>query len=163
MFLEKKIFMSYTLGKNYFNHNSGRKWYPCSLPDTCLADINYLILKFWYFYFTYSLFKCFRIFWLSEIGCHTQIYSLSHTKLLFNNHKLVADQYYPYIIYCNCSKSRHFFPLFNPLRAEHIFPTTKDVVYTSLMPSKCMYSGCAQGTERTYIYVLATQRVKWSW
>ena len=53
--------------------------------------------------------------------------------------------------------------LFSPLTLcvpSKFFPTTKDVVYTSLMHSKCMYSGCLQGTRRTYVYVLGTQRVK---
>ena len=155
--------MSYTLGKNYFNHNSGRKWYPCSLPDTCLADINYLILKFWYFYFTYSLFKCFRIFWLSKIGCHTQIYIQNHIQ---NYYLIIINSLRSNIIhiwYTVTAQKAGILPLFNPLRVEQIFPKTKDVVYTSLMHSKCMYSGCAQGTERTYICVLATQRVKWTW
>ena len=54
-----------------------------------------------------------------------------------------------------------FFTLFvNPLQAKQFFSNSQGCKYTSLMQSKCMYSGCVQGTGRTYIYVLGTHGIK---
>ena len=39
----------------------------------------------------------------------------------------------------------------NPLCAEQFFANSQGHTYTSLIRSKCMYSGCGQGTGRIYM------------